>query len=142
MSRSSPANRPARPDYPVAFVDSSAIVTLVDRDDASHEAALDAYRSLVEAGYRLFTTNHVLDEAFELLVAGVGLEVARHWLCNHRLPIYFVDESDLAAAKELIANRAATATITLTDALSMVVMERLGVSDAFAVDPSFLAELS
>jgi len=27
----------------------------------------------------------------------------------------------------------------LTDALSLVVMERLGVADAFAVDPRFLA---
>jgi predicted nucleic acid-binding protein len=129
-------------DYPVAFVDSSAIVTLIDRDDASHAAAVEAYASLVSAGYRLFTTNHVLDEAYELLNAGVGSAVARQWLQEHKLPVYFVDETDLAAATEMIAGRDAASAITLTDAISMVVMERLGVTDAFAVDPAFLSELS
>jgi predicted nucleic acid-binding protein len=142
MERSQSTGRAARPDFPVAFVDSSAIVTLIDRDDASHDAAFDAYRTLMTSGYRLFTTNHVLDEAYELLSAGVGAEAARQWLRNHRLPIYFVDETDLAAASDMIASRDAASPISLTDALSMVVMERLGVSDAFAVDPSFLAELS
>jgi len=136
------SGRQARTDGPVAFVDSSAIVTLVDRDDASHGAAVEAYRSLVAAGYRLFTTNHVLDEAFELLSTGVGPAVARQWLRDNRLPIYFIDETDLTAAAEMIATRETNAPITLTDALSMVVMERLNVSDAFAVDPAFLAELN
>ena len=132
----------ARTGSPVAFVDSSAIVTLVDADDASHAAAVEAYQSLVDDGYRLFTTNHVLDEAFELLTVGVGAVVARQWLRDNRLPIYFVDETDLAAATKLIAARDGNSPITLTDALSMVVMERLSVADAFAVDPAFLAELS
>jgi predicted nucleic acid-binding protein len=134
--------RLSKPDFPVAFVDSSAIVTLIDHDDASHAAAVDAYRSLVTSGYRLFTTNHVLDEAFELLSAGVGATAARQWLRSHRLAIYYVDETDLAAAIAAITGRDPKSPISLTDALSMVVMERLGVSDAFAVDPSFLAELS
>ena len=132
----------SRADAPVAFVDSSAIVTLVDADDASHAAAVEAYRSLVAAGYRLFTTNHVLDEAFELLSVGVGAAVARQWLHDNRLPIYFVDEADLAAATKLIASRDPGSPLPLTDALSMVVMERLSVADAFAVDPDFLAALS
>jgi predicted nucleic acid-binding protein len=134
--------RLSKPDFPVAFVDSSAIVTLIDHDDASHLAAVDAYRSLVSSGYRLFTTNHVLNEAFELLSAGIGATSARQWLRSHRLAIYYVDESDLAAAIAAITGRDPNSPISLTDALSMVVMERLGVTDAFAVDPSFLAELS
>lgn len=127
---------------PVAFVDSSAIVTLVDRDDASHQAAVEAYRSLVSSGYRLFTTNHVLAEAFDLLSTGIGGEAAHTWLRDQQLPVYMVDEADLTAAIAMIVSRDPGQLMTLTDALSMVVMERLGVSDAFAVDPSFLAELS
>lgn len=129
-------------DFPVAFVDSSAIVTLVDRGDASHAAAVDGYRSLVSSGYRLFTTNHVIDEAFALLSVGIGFDSARTWLKDHRLPIYYVDESDLAEAARKMFERPAGSSLSLTDALSVVVMERLGVADAFAVDPAFLAELS
>lgn len=145
MSEPGPAtmNQGGRPGVaPIAFVDSSAIVTLVDRDDASHAAAVEAYRSLVKDGYRLFTTNHVLDEAFELLRIGVGMGIAQQWLRDHQLTIYHVQEPDLAAAIALVVKRDAGAPMSLTDALSLVVMERLGVTDAFAVDPAFLSELS
>src|SRR3712207_2445836 len=60
------------PRAPVAFVDSSAIVALVDRDDTTHAAAVEAYRSLVSSGYCLFTTNHVVVEVYDLLATGVG----------------------------------------------------------------------
>jgi predicted nucleic acid-binding protein len=134
--------RAPAPGYAVAFVDSSAIVTLIDADDASHAAAVDAYRSLIESGYRLFTTDHVLNEAFELLTVGIGAAAARRWLSEQRLAIYHVDASDLAAAIGMLAARENDRPMTLTDALSLIVMERLGVSDAFAVDPTFLAELT
>jgi uncharacterized protein len=134
--------KPSAPRYPVAFVDSSAIVALVDGDDASHTAAVDAYRSLVSSGYRLFTTNHVVVEAYDLLSAGVGVAVARRWLREHRLAIYTTDEADDEKARRLVAGTGGARSVTLTDAISFVVMERLGVADAFAVDPHFLAELS
>jgi predicted nucleic acid-binding protein len=132
-----------KPDVrcPVAFVDSSAIVALVDRDDHSHTAAVEAYRSLIESGYRLFTTNHVVVETFDLLCAGVGAEVARRWLREMRLAIYTTDEEDEEKARRMVAAEGARS-LSLTDALSFVVMERLGVADAFAVDPNFLAALS
>jgi uncharacterized protein len=136
------AERRPGPLFPVAFVDSSAIVALVDRDDASHAAAVDAYRSLVTSGYRLFTTNHVVVEAYDLLSGGVGVAVARRWLREHRLAIYTTDEADEEKARRMVAATDGARSISLTDAISFVVMERLGVADAFAVDPHFLAELS
>jgi len=132
----------SQPDFPVAFVDSSAIVALVDRDDSSHHAAAEAYRSLVTSGYRLFTTNHVINEAFELLVSGIGFSTARIWLQQQTLAVYVVKDIDLADAAIMVCRRDDANPLSLTDALSMVVMERLGVVDAFAVDPAFLAELS
>lgn len=126
---------------PVAFVDSSAIVALVDRDDATHAAAVEAYRSLVASGYKLFTTNAVVVEAYDLLVTGVGPEVAKRWLREMRLPIYHIPEEDEERARRLVAKEGSRA-VSLTNALSFVVMERLGVAEAFAVDPSFLAEMS
>jgi predicted nucleic acid-binding protein len=126
---------------PVAFVDSSAIVALVDRDDATHAAAVEAYQSLSSSGYRLFTTDHVIVEAYDLLSTGVGGTVARQWLLNHRLPVYCTTEEDLSAARSLILSREDVAALSFTDAISLAVMERLGVNDAFAVDPAFLAAL-
>ncbi|MEA2598744.1 MAG: uncharacterized protein QOF01_5213 [Thermomicrobiales bacterium] len=130
------------PRAPVAFVDSSAIVALVDHDDTTHAAAVDAYRSLVSSGYRLFTTNHVVVEVYDLLSAGVGPAIARRWLRESRLAIYTTDEDDEEKARQMVATADSNVPLTLTDAISIVVMERLGVADAFAVDPDFLAALS
>ena len=89
-------------DRPIAFVDSSAIVALVDADDAAHAAAVEAYHQLLDDGYRLFTTDHVIVETYDLLANGVGPIVASAWLRDHRMPVYCVDEVDLAAAGTLL----------------------------------------
>jgi len=125
----------------VALVDSSAMVALVDRDDAAHSAAVEAYRSLCQSGYRLFTTDHVVVETYDLLASGVGASVARAWLTSHKLPVYATTDEDLAAARTLLLERSGDSPLSFTDALSLAVMERLGVNDAFAVDPAFLAAL-
>ncbi len=132
--------RASRPRHPAVFVDSSAIVALVDRDDASHRAAVDAYRGLVAAGYRLFTTNYVVAETFDLLSTGVGPSVARQWLRDSKLAIYHADEQDERKARKLVIQAEGKRGLSLTDAVSVVVMERLDVADAFAVDPNFLAD--
>lgn len=132
-----PAPRPA---FPVAFVDASAIVALVDRDDEAHGPAVAAYRQLVAAGYRLFTTNYAVAETFDLLCAGVGPAVARRWLRESRLAVYHADEEDEANARARILATEPGHPLSLTDAISLVVMARLGVTDAFAVDPNLLAE--
>lgn len=125
---------------PVAFVDSSAIVALVDRTDATHQAAVDAYRDLVAQGYRLFTTNHVVAETVDLLIAGVGPDIARRWLRDHRLPVYHADEDDERRARALVISSRSQRGLSFTDAVSMVVMDKFAVADAFAVDANFLSD--
>ena len=132
--------RPERRPAPAAFVDSSALVALVDRDDASHVAVADAYDDLVAGGYKLFTTDYVVAETFDLLRAGVGVAIARRWLRESRLAVYHADEQDVANARRMILEASEARDLSLIDAVSLVVMDRLGVADAFAVDQGFLAE--
>ncbi|HWV25144.1 MAG TPA: PIN domain-containing protein [Thermomicrobiales bacterium] len=124
----------------IAFVDSSAIVALVDRNDATHEAAVAAYQDLLQQGYRLFTTNFVVAETVNMLTDGVGAHVARQWLRDNRLPIYHADEQDEHRARALVIGSLSEHGLSYVDAISLVVMERLGVADAFAVDTNFLSE--
>jgi len=131
-----------RQTHPAAFVDSSAIVALVDRDDQTHTAVVSAYRGLVADGYKLITTNHVVAETFDLLTVGVGVAIAKQWLRDSRLAIYHADEQDEAKARQMLLAAAEQRRLSYTDAVSLVVMERLGITDAFAVDPDFLAETS
>ncbi|MFL5762252.1 MAG: type II toxin-antitoxin system VapC family toxin [Thermomicrobiales bacterium] len=124
----------------VAFVDSSAIVAMVDRDDANHTAAVEAYRDLVTHDYRLFTTNHVVDETFDLLSVGVGPMIARRWLREFKLPIYHVSEEEEQLARRMLTRGNSPQVHSFTDATTRVIMDRLGVTDAFVVDPNVLAE--
>jgi uncharacterized protein len=127
---------------PVAFVDSSALVALADSGDLTHQAAVEAYRTLLADHYCLFTTNHVVDETFGLLAAGPGFEAARSWLARMAIEVYVVDAQDESRARKLLSEDRDPGPKTYTDATSYVVMERLGITDAFAVDPDFLAGLS
>lgn len=125
---------------PVAFVDSSAIIALVDRHDATHEAAVAAYKDLLAQGYKLFTTNFVVAETVCLLTQGAGADVARQWLRDHRLTVYHADEQDELRARALVIGSRSEQGLSYIDAISLVVMERLGIGDAFAVDTHFLSE--
>jgi predicted nucleic acid-binding protein len=127
--------------HPPVFIDSSAIVALVDRDDASHEAAVAAYHQLLESECRLFTTNYVIAETYDLLCTGVGHVVARLWLRDCSIAVYHADEQDERRARRVVLRGKGATGLTLTDAISLVVMERLNVTDAFAVDPNFLADV-
>lgn len=131
---------PAATQTAVAFVDSSAIVAMVNRGDPTHEQAVAAYHELVDGGYHLFTTDYVIAETLQLLELAFGPDVARQWLRDQRLPIYHADEQDLRRAIAMITSARAGARLSMTDAVSSIVMERLGVSDAFAVDPDFLSD--
>lgn len=124
----------------VAFVDTSAIIALVNLRDPMHRQAVDAYHELVDDGYHLFTSNYVIAETLHLLQLAAGPDAARIWLRTHRLPVYHADEQDERQAIARIADARAGSRLTLTDAISSVVMERLGVSDAFAVDPDVLSD--
>ena len=127
------------PQHRAAFVDSSALVSLVDRDDYTHRAAVGAYESLKSEGYRLFTSNHIVAETYDILAGSLGHEVARAWLDDLGLPIYVADSTDLEQARDRVVT--SRSPLNFNDALSVVIMQRLGVADAFAVDPDFLAAL-
>lgn len=122
----------------VALIDASAIVALVDAGDAAHGPALQAYRELLREGYRLFTTNYQVAEAYELLRLGCGPDIARRWLSEMRIPVYHADEADERRARLRVLAVTGRG-ISLSDAVSSVVMERFAITSAFAVDPNAIA---
>lgn len=124
-------------DAAIALVDSSALVALADRNDAVHEQVVAAYHGLVQSGYKLFTTNYAIAETLELLTAGIGPAVAQQWLRDHRIPVYHADEQDERRARAMIITGRNPKGLSFTDAISAVVMDRLGVREAIAVDPDF-----
>lgn len=125
----------------VTFVDASALVALVDRDDASHAAAVAAYQELVASGFRLFTTDLALASAHELIAVALGHEVARAWLAHCHILVQRIAPADLEEGRRAIEEGWSAPRATLADTIHLAVLDRLGVTDVFAVDRAFLAML-
>ena len=123
------------------FVDASALVALADRDDASHAAAVSAYQDLVASGFRLFTTDLALASAHELIAVALGPEVARSWLAHCNILVLRIAPADLEEGRRAIEEGWSAPRATLADTIHLAVLDRLGVTDVFAVDREFLAML-
>ena len=125
----------------VTFVDASALIALADRDDASHAAAVAAYQDLVASGYRLFTTDLAMALAHELIAVALGHEVARSWLAHCNILVQRIAPADLEEGRRAIEEGWSAPRATLADTIHLAVLDRLGVTDVFAVDRAFLAML-
>ena len=121
------------------FVDTSALLAILDEDDLHHQAAADLFRTLTDAA-DLVTHNYVEVEALSLARRRLGVgAVAR--LTDGLLPAIstiWVDEPLHLAA--LAAHRSLGGSVSLVNRVSFEVMRREGISIAFAFDADFEAE--
>lgn len=125
----------------ITYVDASALVALADRDDASHVAAVSAYRDLVSGDFHLFTSDIALASAHEMLVEALGAEVARAWLAQCGIHVECVLPADVEEGRRTIEEGRGASRATLADTMQLALLDRLGVTDVFAVDRAFLAML-
>lgn len=119
------------------FVDSSAFFAALDRRDARHRDASRCFQQLSNDGRSLLTSNLVIAESHGLMLRKLGRNIAAAWLEQSAdLNVVFEDETDNEAAREIVF-RYDDKDFSYTDALSFVLMERLGIGVAFAFDDDF-----
>ncbi len=123
------------------FVDTGAWYALMDSADPNHEAALAHYRELARGRMgRLVTSDYILAEAYTLCRYRGGIEPLRQLVALVRespsLRMLRVSESDYDGALELMLARE-DKRWSFTDCTSFVLMESLGLRDAFAFDENF-----
>ena len=124
-----------------AFLDTSAILALVNSKDKHHSAARHAFESLRARRARLLTTSYVLVEAYALLMRRTGPAAVRALrmdlapLCE----VLWIDEPIHEAGLDLLLERTVRR-LSLVDAVSFVVMRQRRVDEAFAFDPHFEQE--
>ena len=122
------------------FVDTSALLALLDRDDEFHARAATVIRSL-GANDALLTHEYVLVETTSLAQRRLGLQAVRS-LVDDLLPlleIAWVDEPLHAEAREAML-AAGRRTVSLVDWVSFLIMRRHGVRRAFTFDQDFALE--
>ena len=116
--------------------DSSAILALLDADDADHRGAVKVARQIAAERRPSFITNYIEAEAHALLLRKLGRMVARQWLLAGNLPVVAVLPAEEQRAKDILA-RHVDKDWTLCDAISFAVLDARRVSRAFTFDHHF-----
>jgi uncharacterized protein len=116
--------------------DSSAILALLDADDADHARAVSVARQIASEGRPSFVTNYIEVEAHALLLRKLGRTIARQWLLAGGLPVVRALPTEEHSARELLA-RHTDKDWTLCDAISFAVLDARHVATAFTFDRHF-----
>jgi predicted nucleic acid-binding protein len=116
--------------------DSSAILALLDADDADHGRALAAADNIVAERRPSFVTNYIEAEAHALLLRKLGRAIARQWLLTGGLPVLHALPREEERAKAILATHV-DKDWSLCDAISFAVLESRGVRMAFTFDRHF-----
>ena len=119
------------------FVDTSAFYSALNPRDALHANAVATFMSIVAESRLLVTSNLVVAETHTLILRRMGRDIAAGWLERMEdFNIVFETETDSEAAQGIIA-RYSDKNFSYADAVSFVLMERLGIGVAFAFDDDF-----
>ena len=116
--------------------DSSAILAMLDADDADHARAVAVAHEIAAERRPSFVTNYVEAEAHALLVRKLGRMIARQWLLTGGLPVVRALPTEEQRAREILA-RHADKDWTLCDAISFAVLDARHVARAFTFDHHF-----
>ncbi len=120
------------------FVDSSALLAVLDRSDARHATAKRIWEKALGGENTLVCHNYVLIETSAVLTRRIGMEAVRVFerdiVPALRLVWVTRDIHEAAVGAQLAANRRS---LSLVDCASFEVMRRTGVRMAFAFDPHF-----
>jgi len=116
--------------------DSSAILALLDADDADHARAVGVAHQLAAERRPGFITNYIEAEAHALLVRKLGRAIAREWLLTGGLPVLRALSQEEERAREILA-RHTDKDWTLCDAISFALLDARHVARAFSFDHHF-----
>jgi predicted nucleic acid-binding protein len=120
------------------FVDTSALYALLDRSDANHRSAVNAWVDFLKSDERLITSNYVLVESFALTQSRLGIAAAR-LLEEDIMPIINVNFVGREIHRSSISAvlSAGRRNLSLVDCVSFEIMRTLGIKTAFTFDPHF-----
>lgn len=125
---------------PGVFLDTAALVALLNQDEDDHAAATEMFTQFGRRGRRVVTTSFVLAELGNVL-ARTTLRDKVVWLIKQldgdpASKVVYVDRAELTEALELYRTRA-DKSWGLVDCVSFVTMQSMGIREAFTADRHF-----
>lgn len=117
------------------FVDSSAIVALLVKNDRNHEQAVEVLSRLTRQGAELVLSNFIIAD-YNLIAVHANSFKAREWLLTNTWPVERVERLDEKRALVIIRTYA-DKDFSYTDATSFAMIERFAIDLAFTYDRHF-----
>ena len=124
------------------FIDSSAFLALEDESDEHHEEAI-RFRDhdLLSGNYEFITTSYILDETLTLIRSRLGILPSINFSKKIRksqiVKILSVTKEEEEKALDLF-EKYDDKTFSFTDCISFVMMQDLGIHEAFTFDEHFV----
>jgi predicted nucleic acid-binding protein len=120
------------------FVDTSAVLALLDADDSRHSDVDATWSELILSKEKLVSSNYVLVELLALLQRRLGMDAVKaiQGILVPLLDIEWIDTEIHGFAMEAFL-KASRRRLSLVDCTSFEVMRRRGIRRAFAVDGHF-----
>jgi uncharacterized protein len=122
------------------FIDTGYLIALDSTADQHHSSAARHWREVSRMRPRLITTNLVMTEVLTFFVSrgkhAKAVGIGNRLLTSRAVEMIHVDEGLFGAGFEYLRNRP-DKRFSMTDCVSFVVMERLGIRDALAFDAHF-----
>lgn len=120
------------------FIDTSALLAILDADDEHHKKAKDIWIRLISEEETIICSNYVLVETFALVQNRLGLKAIRT-LQEDILPMITVEWVDETIHQAGVAGvlTAMRKKLSLVDCISFDIMRKLGIKKVFVYDPHF-----
>lgn len=120
------------------FLDTSALLALMDADEARHHEAGRIWTQLIDGNVTIVTTNYVLVETYALTQRRLGSAAVRA-LTDDLLPVVHVEWVERQAHERAVSALVAVnrRELSLVDAVSFDLMRQRGLDHAFAFDRHF-----
>jgi len=123
------------------FVDTSAFLALEDASDEHHQEAIRfRERELLAGSYEVVTTSYISDETLTLIRNRLGIQASIDFSRKIRKSriVTIISVSREVEEKALdLFERYDDKNFSFTDCVSFVVMQDLGIQDAFTFDKHF-----
>ncbi|ACA58963.1 type II toxin-antitoxin system VapC family toxin [Candidatus Desulforudis audaxviator] len=122
----------------MVYLDTSAILAVLDADDQYHNVAKTQWKSLLHSDTILVCSNYILVETYALVQRRLGMGAVR-LLSTDIEPIVrviWVDEQTHRRGEAAVI-AAQRKELSLVDCVSFVVMRQAGIREAFTFDRHF-----
>ncbi len=126
------------------FADAWAWLALSNRKDMHHELAKKEYEKIKASGYRIITTDYVIDEVITALFRNVVFSNAIEFIDSlfaatkdNQIKLERITESRFKTAWSLRKKYQDKPDISFTDLTSFVLMQELAINSVFTGDSHF-----